>query len=124
MEIKQFGKDHWSLLAYCECSCVDNHGKLDIRRLRINEEKRPIRSNGLGWEPSYGTRQKQGGIPDPNHDDWDCLEELEREGFLEIIGTMINPAVTITERGRIVTTTLRQHKMNGDQFATFELIGV
>ena len=62
MEIKIFGKDHWSTFAYVETCCVDNMGRLDIRRLRINEAKRPIRSNGLGWNPKYGTRIKDGSI--------------------------------------------------------------
>jgi len=121
MKLKQFGKDHWSTFAYAECCAVDYHGHLDNRRLRVNEEKRPIRSNGLGWEPKYGTFDKDGNIPDPSHDDIDCLDELEAEGLIEQIGTLLNPVVRLTEKGMEVATKLRQHKMNGGQFSTYIL---
>jgi hypothetical protein len=119
-KIEQFGKDHWSTFAYAECCCVDNRGRLDNRRLRINETKRGIRSNGCGWNSEYGTRQKEGGIPDPNHDDIDCLDDLERYGLIEQIGTMITPLVKITDKGYEIAAQLRKHKSNGGNFATFE----
>ncbi len=114
-----FGKDHWSIFAYTETCCVDNMGRLDIRRLRINETKRPIRSNGLGWKPEYGTRIKGGNIPDSAHDDWDCLEDLEEVGLLELIGTMINPVFRLTKEGLKVAAKLRAYKANGGRFAEF-----
>ncbi|KKN76882.1 hypothetical protein LCGC14_0365330 [marine sediment metagenome] len=120
MKVKEFGKDHWSVLAYVETCCVDNKGRVDVRRLRINEYKRPIRSNGLGWNPKYGTRIKGGSIPDPSHDDWDCLEDLEQEELLELIGTMINPVFKLTDRGLRVASELREYKAKGGQFAAFE----
>jgi len=121
MELKQFGKDHWSTFAYAEYCCVDSRGMLDNRRLRINENKRPIRSrsNGLGWDPKYGTRAKNGSIPDPEHDDIDCLEDLEREGFIEF-GTLANLTVKLTDEGKVVAAALRSHKADGGQFSTFE----
>jgi len=119
--VAQFGKDHWSTFAYAETCCVDNRGRLDIRRLRVNESKRPIRSNGLGWQPSWGTRTKDGKIPDPTHDDIDCLDDLEREGLIEWIGTLINPAVKLTDKGKVVAAALRRHKADGGQFSTFEV---
>ena len=121
MELEQFGKDHWSTFAYAECCCVDNYGRLDIRKLRVNEVNRPIRSNGFGWNTKYGTVVKGGGIPDPQHDDIDCLDDLEKEGLLEWIGTLINPAVRLTKKGHKVAAGLRKHKANGGQFATFEV---
>ena len=124
MEIREFGKDHWSTFAYVETCWVDDKGRLDIRRLRINESKRPIRSNGLGWNPTYATRVKDGSTPDPAHDDWDCLEDLEKAGLLELIGTMINPAFRLTKRGLKVSAKLRAHKATGGQFSTFEYAGV
>lgn len=119
MEIEQFGKDHWSVFAYSECCCVDSNHRLDNRRLRVNEAKRPIRSNGLGWDGKYGTRVKQGGIPDSSHDDIDCLDDLEKAGLIEQIGTLINPAVRLTKKGMRIAAKLRQHKATGGQFATF-----
>lgn len=121
MKLEQFGKDHWSTFAYAECCCVDNRGRLDNRRLRINEGKRPIKSNGLGWDPRYGTMVKDGSIPDSAHDDIDCLDDLERAGLIEQIGTLINPVVKLTKRGMRVAAKLREHKATGGQFATFPL---
>ena len=115
-----FGKDHWSTFAYAECCCVDNRGMLDNRRLRVNENKRPIRSNGHGWSPEYGTRLKGGLIPDPSHDDIDCLDDLESNGLIEQIGTLINPVVRITDKGAKMASLLRIHKSKGGQFSTFE----
>ena len=121
MKVNDWGKDHWSTFAYVECCCVDDRGKLDNRRLRINDEKRPIRSNGCGgWRPEYGTRIKGGNIPDPTHDDLDCLEDLEREGLLEQVGTILNPVVKLTEKGLKVSAELRAYKAHGGQFAAFQ----
>ena len=120
MELEQFGRDHWSTLAYAETCCVDSMGRLDLRRLRVNEVKRPIRSNGFGWNPKYATRVKDGGVPEPSHDDIDCLDDLENAGLLEWVGTLVNPAVVLTKRGMEVAAELRQHKADGGQFAAFE----
>ena len=119
MELKDFGTDHWSTFAYAETCCVDNHSSLDLRRLRVNEVKRPIRSNGFGWKPENATRIKGGCIPDPDHDDIDCLDDLEKAGLLEWIGTLINPAIKLTEKGVKVTSQLRKPKSYGGQFGTF-----
>ncbi len=121
MKLEEFGKDHWSTFAYAETCCVDSKGRLDSSRLRINGNKHPLMGgNGTAWNPIYGTRAKDGKIPCPDHDDWDCLEELEREDLIEIVGTMINPVVKLTGKGIIVAGDLRRHKANGEQFATFE----
>lgn len=123
-ELKDFGKDHWSTFAYAETCCVDNHGRMSLARLRVNTTKRPI-GNGTGyshgheWDPAWGTRNKQGDIPDPAHDDIDCLDDLERIGLL-VTGTLVNPTAVLTELGKKVVAELRVHKMNGGQFREFE----
>lgn len=118
MKIEQFGKDHWSTFAYAETCAVDHGGRLELRRLRMNSNKRPVGNGGM-WLPSCGSYVK--GKRDPEHDDWDCLEDLEAEGLLEMIGTIINPAVKLTKKGYAVASSLRMHKANGGQFGTFEL---
>lgn len=96
----QWGKDHWSLLAYFETVCVDNQGRPDFMRMRINPKMHPF---GGGthfgprqWQDSYATRLKDGSIPNNKHDDYDVMEELENLGFLENIGTGINPVIKLT----------------------------
>ena len=118
IKLTDFGRDHWSLLAYIETCCVDSSGQLDQRRLRINEANgRGSRSNGTGWEPSFGTQCKTG-IPDPNHDDLECLEDLEREGFTKTL-SFVNLFIALTDKGIKTVAQIRAHKRNGGQFNTF-----
>ena len=116
-DVTKWGKDHWSLLAYVETACVDEQGKLDRRRMRCNENRHPLMTN-MRWNPDYCTRLKEGKIE--GHDDWDCLEDLEVAGFIEII-SLINGFVRMTELGMRVATQIRSHKVGGGHFATFVL---
>jgi hypothetical protein len=132
INIIDFGKDHWSLLAYVETRCVDYKGILDKKHLRIKNE---IDKSGSDyyfsqteWKPEYGTRLfgyfKEDGTKDKhrqlkNHDDLDCLEDLEDAGLIENIGTGLHPAVKLRKLGIAVTSQLREHKTNGGTFATF-----
>lgn len=122
IKLEDFGKDHWSVLAYAETCAVDSYGRMDVRRLRVNSPKRGIASQPYGpndWKPSYGTRLKDGSIPDPEHDDFDCLDEFEELGLIET-GTLVNPFVSFTDLGLKVASELRQHKAKGGQFRDFE----
>lgn len=138
--VQTFGKDHWSLLAYVECLCVDGTkgiGQIDRRRVRCNENTHPLlNSNVTGtWKNEYSTRlagffdfehradpQKasDAGLQILGHDDWDCLDDLEAAGFVEIL-TLANAAVRMTKAGNKVAGELRTHKANGGQFAQFRV---
>jgi hypothetical protein len=37
--MEKWGKDHWSLLSYCETRAVDYSGKLDLQHLTVNASK-------------------------------------------------------------------------------------
>ncbi len=117
-----FGKDHWSLLAYIECRCVDDRGALDKRHLRCNPTG-PHRIHavnarliGAQWEPTWGTRIKGGQLD--QHDDWCCLDDLEAAGYVEVVSTA-NGVVKLTKGGVAMAALLRAHKAAGGQFATF-----
>lgn len=126
--MKQFGKDHWSTFAYIETRCVDYKGVLDRAHMRCNENRHP----GLcdfrkpTWNPQHGTRL-YGYFEDRNnpdlsiaeHDDWDCVDDLEAAGLIEIGGTGIHPVFTLTELGNKIASQLRIHKSKGNHFATF-----
>ena len=56
IKIKDWGKDHWSLLAYIECRCVDHKGILDKNHLRISNPA--VSMSPIDWKPEYGTRLK------------------------------------------------------------------
>lgn len=114
----QFGKDHWSLLAYLETCCVDLSGEVDKRRMRCNGEEHPMLNvNGFEWDPKHGTRTKGGVLP--NHDDWHCLDDLIAAGYVDLVGTMTNPVVALTTRGATMAEQLRRHKMAGGHFHSF-----
>lgn len=56
ISIEQFGKDHWSVLAYIEDRCVNGKsglGTLQRNRMRCNKEKHPLLSAGIKWEDRY-----------------------------------------------------------------------
>ena len=130
---KDFGKDHWSLLAYIETRCVDYKGILDLAHLRvknpaINSPSYPM--SRPNWKPEYGTRLsgyfKDDGTKDitrqlKNHDDLDCIEDLENARYIENMGTGLNPASKMTKLGNEVAALLRQHKTDGKHYATFTL---
>ncbi len=127
--ISRFGKDHWSLLAYVETCCVDsvgNTGRLDPLRMRCNPKRHPMmavaRFGERRWEPTYGTRLRMtrtGKVSQlKTHDDWDCLDDLEAAGLVEVL-SLINGFVHMTEDGLKVAHALREHKAKGGVFATF-----
>lgn len=137
----RFGKDHWSLLAYVETCCVDGQngiGTLDKRRMRCNEHTHPLLKGGYaptGWKPSYGTRLAgffefadradtekavAAGLQMLGHDDWDCLDDLQAAGYVDIL-TLANGAVRVLPLGIRVAAMLREHKANGGMFAGFHL---
>lgn len=134
--IEQWGKDHWSTLAFIECLCVDNSGSLtdaNRARLRCNDKTHPgysLRLTDAGdWKPSYGSRLKGYWKPDgtqdksrqlSDHDDWDCIEDFEAAGLLENLNTGMNPVFKLTEKGLALAAQVRAHKAGGGHFATFE----
>ena len=126
-----YGKDHWSLLAYLETVVTDHKGQVDFVRLRCNPARHPHqvghRSASYHWSVAHGTRLKgffrTQGQPDlerqlTQHDDFDCMVDLEEGGL--IIATGLFDSVVLTPLGREVANKLREHKAAGNEFATFE----
>ena len=133
--LSKWGKDHWSLLAYVECVCVDDGGVLRFNKMRANPETHSLLSSGpLRWKPEYCTRLAgffefeeradtekaiAAGYAIAGHDDWDCLDDLEAEGLVEVI-SLAWGTVTLTAAGQELASKLRTHKSNGGMFATFK----
>jgi len=113
---EKWGKDHWSLLGYV-ASCFD--GEIDRRRLRCNPDRHPF-TDQAGWQDSYSTRLQDQTETALGHDDWDCLNDLEDAGMVEVLSA-VNGMVWLTELGSAVAFQLRTHKCNGGTFATFSL---
>lgn len=140
--VERFGKDHWSLLAYVESCCVDGtNGQGQLRRdpMRCNPQNHRMvagpYSHGDLWEQRYSTRLAgffespdrndpekaiAAGLQLRDHDDWDCLDDLEAAGFIEV-RSLVNGYVSMTDKGREVAARLRAHKAGGGMFAHFSL---
>jgi hypothetical protein len=95
-----FGADHWSTFAYVETRAVDHKGLLDHDRMRCHAGRHPVMlhakrrvSGAPGDGSEYPTRIKASATPDPDrrygvtevpdHDDYDCLDDLIAAGLLE-----------------------------------------
>jgi hypothetical protein len=117
---KEFGKQHWSLLAYIETQVVDRSFPIDHRRMSCNEKKRGI-SNGapFGWDNKYSTENNKGEQLILGHDDIDCFEELESEGYIKNQGTLLNMYPSITDKGWKACAELRKFKGNGGNYIDF-----
>jgi len=135
IEISDFGKDHWSLMAYVGTLCQDapdKTGVIDKRRIRSNPATHPIHvasllGAGRSWSPEYGTqlhgyRKEDGSIDETRHldahDDWDCLDDLEEAGLIEIISE-VNGFIQFTVYGLDVLGQLTIHKADGGKFIDF-----
>lgn len=127
--IKDFGKDHWSLLTYCEYRAVNNQGVLEHSHLRAKHQMLTAMPGHTEWKPEYGTRLKgywdeQGKTHSDrmilDHDDFDCLDDLEAAGLIKDVGTMINPFAQLTDKGQRVAALLSVHKQQGGYCSNFK----
>lgn len=134
--VSMFGKDHWSMFAYLETCCVDGKagwGRLAPSRMRTNGQKRPELAENVPWRAKFGTRLQSFfelvGREDPelaaaaglqllDHDDWDCLADLEAAGFV-VVAPGERGQARLTELGFAVAAEVRKHKASGHQFSSF-----
>lgn len=103
---EQWGRDHRSLLLYLETICVDHSGVVGFENgrgfshMRCDATRHPYR----GGDPYRGEHQPgptrlADGTKLQDHDDWDCLDDLEAAGLVENVGTGANPVVKLTAAG-------------------------
>lgn len=132
INIEEWGMDHWSLLAYIEYRAVNYKGVLDKMHLRI---RNPMVANSTNypmprpeWNPAWGTRlrgylrldgTKNEDLILHDHDDLDCIEDMEAAGLVENLGTGLNPACKLTAKGLRFAAALSKHKQEGSTFAQF-----
>lgn len=88
------GRDHESMLRYVQTLCVNFAGILvdDANGMRVRHKHRQ------DWQPNYGTRYWDATV-EPDHDDHDCLYDLETLGLVTTGGTGLNPIVFMTAKG-------------------------
>lgn len=108
-----------------------NGGQLNLLRMRCNEKRHPLlkmltpHGSVMKFKPEHSTRLRRyfstrakSREMAQGHDDWDCLQDMERHGLLEIIST-VNGIIVLTAKGLRVAALLRQHKASGGNFADF-----
>jgi len=122
VSIEKFGKDHWSTFAYAECRIVDNKGVPKKEHMRCDIDRHPGHAHRGSGQQKYPTMLK-GGVKLHDHDDWDCIDDLEAAGFIETLGTGINPVWKLTKKGKEVAGLLRGWKADGGMFAKFQFKG-
>lgn len=107
-----WGKDHLSTLLYIESRAVDGGGKPKIAQMRQwpGHPRRGWEGGGMPSGPTaHPTRLKDGsGLS--NHDDWDCVSDMEAAGLVEWHGTGLQPIITLTDYGWLVAGALRRHR--------------
>ena len=120
-----WGKDHWSTLLYVECRCVDHKGWPNHPNMRTDFSRHPGYARavlGMHSAEKYPTRLRHGteGVLLTDHDDWDCVEDMEAAGLVQAVGTGSNPRWKLTELGHTVAGKLRAHKAQGQGSGTFK----
>jgi hypothetical protein len=132
--MKEWGKDHWSNLAYIETRIVDHKGYLDSRQLNADGIAYPTR---LRRTATGEARQEVG------HSDYDCIKDFMATGLLapaegtspggrvpfheiedrtKTLGPIAHWQTTryvFTPKGLKVAGALRTHKAAGGNFASF-----
>ena len=121
--MEQFGKDHWSVFAFIETAAVDHQGIPDLRRMRCNAQRHPeylwAMYSDMAQDASRYPTFLADGKEQPDHDDWDCADDLVAAGLLDDIGFTMTPRYALTEAGVAMASELRVHKAAGGNFSNF-----
>jgi len=123
INVEQFSKDHWSTLVFVETRCVDNKGILDKDRMRCNMNRHAAlrgqqRSSNHKWDgEKLGTILSDGTVLS-EHDDWDCLIDMAKVGFVAIIDIDLG-IVSLTDRGWKFAHQLRRFIAEGGKYRDF-----
>lgn len=118
-----FGADHWSTFAYVETRTVDHRGQLAHDHMRCHAARHPMMLgakhavSGVSADASrYPTKVKASATPDddgfygdadlPDHDDYDCLDDLVAAGLLEVRMPAVGPGgYYVDVHGKAITAT-------------------
>jgi len=123
VSVEAFGKDHWSTLAFVETRCVDDGGIVDKERMRCNTSRhaallgRIQQRSTSKWDEKWGTILSDGTVL-PEHDDWDCLIDLAKAGYVEIVD-IDEGNVHLTDQGWQVAHQLRRFIAEGGTYKAF-----
>lgn len=137
--LADWGRDHWSTLAFIECKCVDGAkgvakltgGMLDHMKCNPRRHRGMLGTLSLtvgpAWDVKYSTELRDGSTV-PGHDDWDCVNDMMYAGLIGFVGESFKPGqlfgggtirLKLTPHGMAIAGLLRTHKASGGTFATF-----
>jgi hypothetical protein len=134
---QDWGKDHWSTLAYLETVMVDCGGfqvgrdprmRANRRNFRVMAEMCPnpqraglnTASRAVAMDRSNGSRLRDGSVVD-NHDDWCCVQDMAEAGLFRtgVEGVEPKRVLKLSALGLKVCAELRAWKAGGGQLKDF-----
>ena len=125
---EHWGHDHATLLLYVETRHLDHGGEIKPDNLRTHRKRHPhewgARRDGDAakeWKPEYGTRIVDGSRPCTDHDDWDCLDDMEEQELLIHTGAP-GFLVALSALGVEVAGELRKFKGRGNPVSEFDWV--
>ena len=127
IKMEEWGKDHWGTFMYIEKLCTEGTegiGVFNKDSMRCDQSCHPKligpvnNINGVyDGGKTLPTRLKNRNISD--HDDWDCVNDMESYGLVKIMGFESNPACILTKTGAILSHELRRYMVNGGSYEDF-----
>lgn len=86
-----FGRDHWSMLAYCESIAAKGAGMVDASRLTTH------------------TGKLRDGTVHPGHSGMDVIRDLESAHFINIECGGYMTVISMTKAGKLAAQNLREN---------------
>lgn len=117
--IGEFGRDHYSTLAYVGVRARRFGGRLDPSHMRTAKSRHPQKAAVHHAHQFFGRDKPtllMGGTALPGHDDWDCLDDLIDAGLVQEAG---ESAYVLTDLGADLHDRLVKHRRDGGTYATF-----
>ena len=112
-------RDHWSTLLYVETVCVDHDGQLERRRMRVDRRLHPLLAHIEKDQDSTCPTRLANGVELDRHDDYNCLEDMEVVGLLEVVSS-INGLVRLTDLGWKVAAAARKFRAEKRPWEQFD----
>lgn len=119
VSIEKFGKDHWSTFGYVACRVVSHDGIPDRAHMRCDHDQHPGLYFSHGLVPQKYPTILKGGDELKDHDDYDCVDDLEAAGLVSTHGTGVHPIWKLTDLGWEFHKALTLFKNEGGSFADF-----
>jgi hypothetical protein len=114
-----FGTIHWVMLLRVESWAVMNNGEIQKERMSTNYNKRPPAPSGKQWDKMNSTHLNNGYLVE-DHDDWDCLDDLIGNGFVQTEMWKNKKLVKLTEKGFQTFVKLRKFRQKGKKIRDFQ----